>query len=65
MPVSYQTTSLTGTREEIFREVEGLVACLGSKGGGLIGYIEEYSSIGMSGDNYQSCIDAFAQLGTY
>jgi uroporphyrinogen decarboxylase len=65
MPVSYQTISLTGTRGEIFRDVEQLVLNLGDKGGGLIGYVEEYSSMGMSSDNYQSCVDAFAKLGVY
>ena len=65
MPVSYQTTSLSGTRDEIFRDVESLVNNLGDKGGGLIGYVEEYSSMGMSGSNYQSCVDAFSELGAY
>ncbi len=65
MPVSYQTTSLSGTRDEIFRDVEALVQNLGDKGGGLIGYVEEYSSMGMSGSNYQSCVDAFSTLGAY
>lgn len=58
-PVSYQTTSLTGTREEIFAEAKRLMNRLTCNGGGLIGYAEEYQSIGMSEENYQSCIDAF------
>lgn len=65
MPVSYQTTSITGTREDIFDAVKCAVDNLGSYGGGLIGYIEEYSSMGMSQDNYQSCIDAFRRYGEY
>ena len=64
-PVSYQTTSITGTREDIFRDVERLVKNLGSKGGGLIGYLEEYRSIGLSDDNYRHCADAFSELGQY
>ena len=30
---------------------------------GLIGYIEEYGSIGLSEENYQACIDAFHDIG--
>ena len=58
-PVSYQTTSLTGTRAEIFADAKLLMDHLTCNGGGLIGYAEEYHSIGMSEENYQSCIDAF------
>lgn len=60
-PVSYQTTSITGTREDIFRDVKLLKEHLGSYQGGLMGYVEEYSSIGMSDENYQACKDAFFQ----
>lgn len=58
-PVSYQTTSLSGTREDIFRDVKILRDNLGCYHGGLIGYVEEYSSIGMSEENYQACKEAF------
>lgn len=58
-PVSYQTTSISGTREEIFRDVQILKDNLGCFGGGLVGYVEEYSSMGMSDANYQACKDAF------
>ncbi|MFC1551209.1 uroporphyrinogen decarboxylase family protein [Candidatus Latescibacterota bacterium] len=61
-PVSYQTTSITGTREEIFAEAERLFRELGTDSGGFIGYVEEYSSVGMRSENYQSCIDAFKVL---
>lgn len=64
-PVSYQTTSITGSRNDVFAAVEEFVDNLGVYEGGLIGYIEEYSSIGMSRNNYQSCIDAFKELGDY
>jgi len=64
-PVSYQTTSITGTREEIFEDVGLLVECLGDFNGGLIGYVEEYHSIGLSEENYQACIEAFMVLGKY
>lgn len=58
-PISYQTTSITGTRQDIFREASRLITNLAQPDGGFIGYVEEYHSIGMSDENYQSCIDAF------
>jgi len=42
MPVSYQTTSISGTREDIFRVVRSYGQHLAGPTGGLIGYIEEY-----------------------
>jgi uroporphyrinogen decarboxylase len=64
-PISYQTTSLTGTREDIFRDAKLLIDHLGCYHGGLIGYVEEYHSIGLSEENYQNCIDAFLEQGVY
>jgi|Deesub1362A_J573_1020465.scaffolds.fasta_scaffold02773_2 hypothetical protein len=64
-PVSYQTTSILGTREQIFEDVRVLVEHLGRFNGGLIGYVEEYHSIGMSQDNYDACVEAFRTLGRY
>lgn len=64
-PVSYQTTSITGTREEIFADAKSLIDHLGHFEGGLVGYVEEYHSVGMSGENYESCIEAFRTLGGY
>jgi hypothetical protein len=64
-PVSYQTTSISGTREDIFEDVRLLVENLGDFNGGLIGYVEEYQSIGLSEENYQACIEAFSVLGKY
>ncbi len=64
-PVSYQTTSISGTRAEIFSAVQTLVDSLGSFGGGLVGYVEEYHSVGMSEENYQACVEAFKTLGKY
>lgn len=63
LPVSYQTTSITGTREDIFRDVRQAVDCLGRAGGGLVGYLEDYASMGMTEENYQACVDAFRTLG--
>ena len=64
-PVSYQTTSLSGSREEIFADVARLVENLGCYNGGLLGYVEEYQSLGMSDNNYRSCVEAFRELGNY
>jgi uroporphyrinogen decarboxylase len=64
-PVSYQTTSITGSPADIFRDVGALVTHLGSHHGGLVGYVEEYSSIGMPEANYRACVDAFRTLGQY
>jgi uroporphyrinogen decarboxylase len=64
-PVSYQTTSILGTREQIFEDVQLLFDSLGCYNGGLLGYVEEYKSIGMSEENYQACIDAFRSIGRY
>ena len=58
-PISYQTTSISGTREEIFDEAKMLTENLGAENGGFIGYIEEYKSMGMSEDNYKACAEAF------
>jgi uroporphyrinogen decarboxylase len=62
-PVSYQTVSISGTREEIFREAERLYSLLGSDRGGFIGYVEEYGCMGMSEGNYQACVQAFRNVG--
>ena len=64
-PVSYQTTSISGTRPDIYRDVEALVSHLGRFNGGLVGYVEEYQSIGLSEANYQACAEAFSVLGRY
>jgi len=64
-PISYQTTSLFGSKEEIFQAAQKLIQHLGSFSGGLIGYIEDYQSIGMTEENYHYCIEAFRTLGRY
>jgi len=64
-PVSYQTTAITGTKEDIYMEADNLIRHLGCFRGGLIGYIEEYHTVGMSDANYRHCIDAFRKLGVY
>ena len=62
-PVSYQTTSISGGPDEIRLDVASLIKHLGGKGGGLIGYVEEYASIGLSEENYRACARAFEELG--
>jgi uroporphyrinogen decarboxylase len=64
-PVSYQTTSISGTHQDIFSAVQELIDSFGRFHGGLIGYVEEYHAIGMSRANYQSCVEAFKTLGVY
>lgn len=64
-PVSYQTTSVTGTMQDIYEEAEKLIGNLGKHNGGFIGYVEEYHSIGMTDENYCHCINAFRELGRY
>ena len=64
-PVSYQTTSISGTRDDIFEAVQVLLNSFGRFNGGLIGYVEEYHSIGMSQANYRACVEAFKTLGVY
>lgn len=64
-PISYQTTSLTGSKDEIYAEAERLIVNLSSSHGGFIAYVEEYHSIGLSDESYQNCINAFKELGKY
>jgi len=63
IPVSYQTVSISGTPEEIRAEAQRLYELLGTPAGGFIGYVEEYSVMGMSAENYRACGEAFRRLG--
>lgn len=62
MPISCQTVSISGTPDEIFTEEKRLHRCLGTPEGGFIGYVEEYSVMGMSKQNYCACGEAFRRL---
>lgn len=62
MPISYQTVSISGTVAEIYAEAERLHRLLGTPQGGFIGYVEEYSCMGMSPRNYRACAEAFRRL---
>jgi uroporphyrinogen decarboxylase len=64
-PVSYQTTAISGHKQDIYREAGRLIDNLGRFNGGFVGYVEEYHSIGMPDENYQHCIRAFQELGRY
>lgn len=60
--IDHQRRAISGTREEIFAYARMLNDKLGSFGGGFIGYIEDYASLGMSEDNYQWVKQAFNNL---
>ena len=60
-PVSYQTTSILGRPEEIRSEARRLARQLGCNRGGFIGYVEQYSSVGMPEVNYRACVEAFRE----
>jgi len=62
VPISYQTVSISGTPTEICEEARRLHGLLASERGGFIGYVEEYGCMGMSDENYQSCVQAFRSL---
>lgn len=63
-PVSYQTTGISGTRDEIEQEVREMVECLGNKGGGLIGIIpSDLPALGASQSNIDCMVSAFKAGG--
>ncbi|HPA18839.1 MAG TPA: uroporphyrinogen decarboxylase family protein [Verrucomicrobiae bacterium] len=62
MPISYQTVSITGTPQDIRAEARRLYDFLATLEGGFIGYVEEYSVMGMSEENYRACGQAFREL---
>ncbi|MCL2780534.1 MAG: hypothetical protein FWD74_03415 [Actinomycetia bacterium] len=64
-PVSYQTTALSGTKDDIYAAVRTLKDNLARPDGGLIGYLEEYHSIGLSDQNYEYCKSAWREIGVY
>jgi uroporphyrinogen decarboxylase len=60
--VDHQRRAVSGTRDEIFAYARLLSDRLGAFGGGFIGYIEDYASLGMSEQNYQWIRQAFHGL---
>lgn len=61
-PVDHQTVAIHGTRTEIFDYVKRLTENLGCFSGGLIGLIEEYSSVGMSPEAFEAIVEAFEMV---
>ena len=62
LPVSYQTVSLSGSSDDIKAETRRLYNNLAAKDGGFIGYVEDYSCMGMSEANFNACVEAFREL---
>lgn len=58
-PVDHQTVAVYGNDAEIHAYVDALVAQLATTTGGYLGYIEEYSCVGVSDENYDSISRAF------
>jgi uroporphyrinogen decarboxylase len=59
-PISYQTTGISGTKEEIFREAKRLADCLGNRGGGLIGHVPtDIVGLGADPKNVEYIVEAF------
>jgi hypothetical protein len=58
--VSYQTTGISGSRGDIYREAEELVNCLGNNNGGLIGIVaSDLVGLGAKPENVNYIRDAF------
>lgn len=62
MPISYQTVSISGKPKDIKAEAQRLYAELGTESGGFIGYVEDYSCMGMSEENFEACVAGFREL---
>jgi uroporphyrinogen decarboxylase len=59
-PVSYQTTGISGTKEDIQNEVKDLVEHLGNHNGGLIGLLpSDIVGLGADPKNVDYMLDAF------
>jgi uroporphyrinogen decarboxylase len=59
-PVSYQTTGISGTKEDIYREAKELADCLGNHNGGLIGIVPtDIVGLGAKPENVEYIRDAF------
>ena len=64
-PISYQTTSLSGTVEDIYSEGRRLIESLGRYNGGLIALVIYYQAMGMSEANYNATVNVFKEYGRY
>lgn len=61
-PADHQHVALKGTPQEVREYIIRLNELLGSKGGGFIGYIEDYACLGMTEENYQTIKATFKGL---
>jgi hypothetical protein len=59
--VDHQRVAIAGGRAEIFGYVRRLQENLGRFGGGFIGYVEDYASLGMTEENYGWIVEAFGK----
>lgn len=64
-PVDLQSVAINADKKTIFDYTQKMINTLGNKHGGYIGYIEEYSSIGLTDENYFYCLEAYRELGKY
>ena len=64
-PVDHQTTAIKGTEKEIEDYILRLKNNLSKNGGGFIGYIEDYSSLGMSEETYNIIEENFYKHNKY
>jgi uroporphyrinogen decarboxylase len=65
-PVSYQTTGVSGTKEEIYEEIREYVECLGSFNGGLAGVIpEDAYGLGITKEKCEYMVEAYKKYGQY
>jgi hypothetical protein len=60
-PVDHQTVAIRGNPAEIKEYVERLCGNFNFPNGGYIGHIEEYSSTGMSAENFQAIVSSFEE----
>ena len=61
-PVDHQTVAIHGNPQEIKEYVERLYRNFNFPNGGYIGHIEEYSSTGMSAENFQAIVSSFEDV---
>jgi len=61
-PVDHQTVAIRGTPMEIKEYVERLYRNFNFQSGGYIGHIEEYSSTGMSAENFLAIVSSFEEV---
>ena len=64
-PISYQTTSLSGTVADIHERRKRLIDSLGRFNGGLIALLIYYKAMGMSEENYRATVNVFKEYGRY